>query len=68
MAAVTFVTVFTFKVPTAHLLQIMVKLIHWSGLNGSYNRFFSNHFSQVRNKHTIFKQRGLRLLSQSGQN
>ena len=47
----------------AHLLQIIVKLIHWIG-----QQWISNHFSQVRNKHTIFKQRVLKLLSESGQN
>ena len=33
-----------------------------------YNRFYSDRFSQVRNKHTRFKQGILRLLSESGQN
>ena len=33
-----------------------------------YNRFYSNHFSQVRNKHTYFKLGILRLFSESGQN
>ena len=32
-----------------------------------YNRFYSDRFSQVRNKH-IFKQGILRLLSESGKN
>ena len=43
-----------------------VNTLEWT--YGPYNRFYSNHFSQVRNKHTLFKQRVLRLLSESGQN
>ena len=33
-----------------------------------YNRFYSDRFSQVCNKHTCFKQGILRLLSESDQN
>ena len=43
-----------------HLLQMTVKLLHWSGVIGLIIGFDSYHFSQVRNKRTIFKTRSLR--------